>query len=100
MFRRVSAPLWRAGIILVGGAVVLIGIVLLPLPGPGTLIIALGLAILSAEFVWARHWLAKMKAGAQRVGDWVRGNERPKQRRTSAQGVRRRKRPIRIRRPT
>ncbi|HCT79346.1 MAG TPA: TIGR02611 family protein [Micromonosporaceae bacterium] len=40
-----------------GGLVVAIGIVLIPLPGPGWLIVIGGLAIWAIEFVWARHLL-------------------------------------------
>jgi uncharacterized protein (TIGR02611 family) len=46
----------------VGFLVVLIGLIMLPLPGPGTLIILLGLTILSVELEWARQ---SVKAGEQ-----------------------------------
>lgn len=41
----------------IGFTVVLIGIVLLVLPGPAFIVIPAGLAILALEFAWARHWL-------------------------------------------
>jgi uncharacterized protein (TIGR02611 family) len=41
----------------VGGLVVAVGIVLIPLPGPGWAIVILGLIIWAIEFVWARHLL-------------------------------------------
>jgi len=44
---------------IVGVTVVLIGVALLVLPGPGLVTIALGLAILSTQFVWARSLLKK-----------------------------------------
>jgi uncharacterized protein (TIGR02611 family) len=44
-------------IALLGGLVVAVGIVLIPLPGPGWLIVILGLTIWAIEFVWARHLL-------------------------------------------
>jgi uncharacterized protein (TIGR02611 family) len=47
----------RTAIAVLGGAVVVVGIVLIPLPGPGWLIVLAGLAILAVEFVWARHLL-------------------------------------------
>jgi uncharacterized protein (TIGR02611 family) len=47
----------KLGIGLLGGVVVAIGIVLIPLPGPGWLIVIAGLAIWAVEFVWARHLL-------------------------------------------
>jgi uncharacterized protein (TIGR02611 family) len=40
-----------------GGLVVAVGIVLIPLPGPGWAIVILGLIIWAIEFVWARHLL-------------------------------------------
>ena len=42
---------------IVGGLIIALGIVLLPLPGPGWLIILAGLATLSMEFRWARKAL-------------------------------------------
>jgi uncharacterized protein (TIGR02611 family) len=41
-----------------GFAVTVVGIVLLPLPGPGWLVIAAGLVILAQDFVWAERTLA------------------------------------------
>lgn len=43
---------------LVGTLVIAVGVVLLPLPGPGWVIILGGLAILAMEFHWARRLLA------------------------------------------
>lgn len=53
----------RILILLVGVPIVALGIVLIPLPGPGLLVIIAGLAILSLEFEFARKWfeLAKEK---------------------------------------
>jgi tellurite resistance protein TerC len=36
---------------------------LIVLPGPAFVVIPIGLAILGAEFAWARHWLRKMRKG-------------------------------------
>lgn len=47
----------RVVVTLVGFLVVLLGLVLLVLPGPGLLVVALGFAILATEFVWA--WRAQ-----------------------------------------
>lgn len=54
---------------LVGFTVLAIGAAMLILPGPGLVVIALGLVILSAEFVWARRALERMKEQAQKVRD-------------------------------
>jgi uncharacterized protein (TIGR02611 family) len=45
------------------------GILMLVLPGPGLVVIALALAMLASEFVWARRLLDRMKAGATQVKD-------------------------------
>lgn len=46
----------------IGGTVVLAGVVMLVTPGPGLLVIPLGLTILALEFAWARAWLERLKA--------------------------------------
>lgn len=51
----------RVVITIVGATLMLIGVALLVLPGPGLLVIAGGLALLATEFVWARRWLKKIK---------------------------------------
>ena len=49
-----------------GGTVVLVGVALLVLPGPGLLVIALGLALLATEFEWAKGLLKKARAAISR----------------------------------
>jgi uncharacterized protein (TIGR02611 family) len=53
--------------VLLGFAVMIIGLIMVPLPGPGWLVVFAGLAILSLEFVWAQEavkngeqWLEKI----------------------------------------
>ncbi len=51
---------WKVVTGLVGTAVLVTGLFLVPLPGPGWLIVILGLAILASEFTWAQrilHWV-------------------------------------------
>lgn len=57
----------RAIVIVIGFTVLVLGIVLIVLPGPGTLVIPLGLAILATEFVWARRLLVRFKREARRL---------------------------------
>jgi len=65
-------------IALMGGTVVLIGVVMLVLPGPGVLVIAGGLAILATEFIWARRAMRNAKGAVAKVRrksglkDWLR----------------------------
>jgi hypothetical protein len=49
-------------VLVIGMTVVLIGIAMILLPGPGLLTIVVGLAILGIEFAWARRWMAKIRS--------------------------------------
>ena len=51
----------RIAIAIVGGTMVLLGLIMIVTPGPGLLGIAFGLAILGAEFTWARLWLKRLR---------------------------------------
>lgn len=56
---------WRVVATTLGVAIVLAGIALLPLPGPGWAIIFLGLAVLATEYAWAHRLLRFTKEKAQ-----------------------------------
>jgi uncharacterized protein (TIGR02611 family) len=45
----------------VGAIVTVVGVILLPLPGPGWLVIAAGLAILAQDVVWAERLLLAVR---------------------------------------
>ena len=68
----------KSFIALTGGTVLLLGVAMLVLPGPGLLIIAAGVAILATEFLWARRAWRKAKGTVARarrklgVRDWLR----------------------------
>jgi hypothetical protein len=51
----------RLVVFVVGTTVLLFGVVLLVMPGPGILTIILGLAILATEFVWAQRLLKRFR---------------------------------------
>ncbi|WP_299541059.1 TIGR02611 family protein [uncultured Streptomyces sp.] len=75
-FVKASRPLhlsWQVGVFVVGLAVVVAGIFMLPLPGPGWLVIFGGMAIWATEFVWAQlvlRWTRrKVTEAAQRAMD-------------------------------
>jgi uncharacterized protein (TIGR02611 family) len=55
----------------VGGAVIAVGIVLIPFPGPGWAIVFFGLAILAVEFVWARRLLRYARSILERWWRWI-----------------------------
>ena len=73
-----TAPLLRwarkGGITVAGFIMLAAGAVMLVLPGPGLAVIALGLAVLSAEYAWAARLLAGARQLAFRVGNqaWSR----------------------------
>ncbi len=49
---------WKIWILIAGTAVIIAGIAIAPLPGPGpTVLIPMGLVILASEFVWAKKLL-------------------------------------------
>jgi len=73
---RPRTPFWRAlhityksarriVVAVVGVTVILIGMAMLVLPGPAFIVIPTGLAILGAEFAFARRWLRFLKRQAR-----------------------------------
>ena len=53
----------RIVVAVVGSTVLLAGIVMIVTPGPAIVVIPIGLAILGAEFAWARFWLRSIRRG-------------------------------------
>lgn len=58
---------WKVGVFIAGLAVVGAGIVLLPLPGPGWVVIFLGVGVWATEFIWAQLLLRWVKRKISRV---------------------------------
>jgi uncharacterized protein (TIGR02611 family) len=54
--------LWRMARIVAGTFVVVLGVILLALPGPGMVVVALGLGILAQDVPFARRMLERVKA--------------------------------------
>lgn len=52
----------KVGIAIAGTALMIAGVILLVLPGPGLLLIALGLFVLSLEFNWADKYFKRLRA--------------------------------------
>jgi uncharacterized protein (TIGR02611 family) len=57
----------RYAVTIAGFGVLAIGAVLVVLPGPGLLLIVVGLAILATEYLWARRLMVRAKKEAKRV---------------------------------
>ena len=62
----------RLIIAVIGFTILLIGIVLLVLPGPAIIVLPIGLTILATEFVWARNLMKKVKTGMLKIPDGIK----------------------------
>jgi tellurite resistance protein TerC len=71
MILRTAEQVRRLSRIVGGFTLLLIGIVMLVTPGPGWLVILLGLGLLAAEFVWARRLMDRIKRQGERVRNVV-----------------------------
>lgn len=59
---------WRKIVVgIAGGSVLVVGVIAIPYPGPGWLIVFAGLAILAREFPWAARLL---KVAQGKYNDW------------------------------
>lgn len=68
--RSVNHP-YRIAVGVVGGLIVALGILAIPLPGPGWLIVIAGLFVLATEFQWAERLLEFTRKHVKRWTDWV-----------------------------
>jgi len=66
----------RLVVFLIGITVVLIGVIMLFTPGPGVVVIPLGLGILAIEFAWPRPLLKRFRERAEKLGHDVAGRLR------------------------
>jgi uncharacterized protein (TIGR02611 family) len=62
---------YRVIVGLIGGAITVLGLVLIPAPGPGWLVVFLGLAVLASEFEWASRLLGYARHQVGRWTDWA-----------------------------
>jgi uncharacterized protein (TIGR02611 family) len=68
VFRFIGRNSKRIAVSVVGLAVVVAGLVLLVLPGPGIVVVVLGFAILGTEYAWATAALERTKRAADAAG--------------------------------
>jgi uncharacterized protein (TIGR02611 family) len=59
----------RIAVLVIGLALVAGGLAMLVLPGPGIVVVILGLAVLATEFVWAERMLDRAKEQASKAKD-------------------------------
>lgn len=78
IMRRIYKTIRTVVVMAVGFPLVILGVILIPLPGPGILVSLLGLFVLSLEFSWAqknldftKQKLKKIYQEAKAVGDRI-----------------------------
>lgn len=57
---------------MLGTVVLAAGIIMIPYPGPGWLVVFAGLAILATEFVWAKRLLERARGRYDQWNAWQR----------------------------
>ena len=70
--RRRAEIVYRIVVGVIGLAVLGVGILAIPYPGPGWAIVFVGLAILATEFDWARRLLAYTRERYDKVMAWFK----------------------------
>jgi Putative transmembrane protein (PGPGW) len=71
MILRTVEQVRRIFLILAGFTLLLLGIIMIFTPGPGTPVILMGLGLLAAEFVWARRIVDRIKRESARLKDML-----------------------------
>lgn len=74
--RRGGVRAWRVLVAIVGSVVIAVGAVLLVFPGPGWLVIFVGLGIWATEFAWARSLLGYAQRQVGKWTAWIAGQRR------------------------
>ena len=72
-FKELLRFIWRSTrrrivIFVVGVVLIVAGLIMLVVPGPGLVVIVAGLAVLATEFAWAEAMLDKAKEKATQAG--------------------------------
>ncbi|WP_019203186.1 TIGR02611 family protein [Tsukamurella sp. 1534] len=62
---------WRTAVGVVGGIVLIAGVIAIPYPGPGWLIVFAGLGILATEFDWAHRLLRFARSKYDAFAEWL-----------------------------
>ena len=68
---RITHLAYRTAVGVVGAVVTVAGLIMVPAPGPGWLVVFFGLLILASEFEFAQRWLDFGKHHVSRWNDWI-----------------------------
>ncbi|MDQ4097531.1 MAG: PGPGW domain-containing protein [Actinomycetota bacterium] len=63
----------RIAVLLLGVVLVVAGLAMLVLPGPGLLVVIAGLVVLATEFAWAEHLLDRARQQAAKAKERAGG---------------------------
>lgn len=61
---------YKVAVAVVGVVVIIVGLILVPLPGPGWLIVFIGLTVLGSEYHWARRFTSWLRMQLARFWVW------------------------------
>ena len=64
--------IWRVFIAVTGGLVLVAGLIMIPFPGPGWLVVFLGIGIWGTEFTWAQRLLSWTRVRVTAATVWMR----------------------------
>ena len=67
-----SLKIYRLIVGILGLVIVVIGLAMVPFPGPGWLVVFLGLAVWASEFEWAQRLLQRAKDTLHAWNKWLR----------------------------
>src|SRR4029079_9512742 len=67
-----SHLIYRIVVGVVGLVSVVLGLLLVPLPGPGWIVVFLGLGVWASEFEWAQRLLSRVKHTVRTWNNWLR----------------------------
>ncbi len=76
---------YKVLITVIGVLVVVIGLILVPLPGPGWLIVFIGMTILGSEYHWARRLTSWLRMQLARFWAWWKAWRAQRQAKRKAQ---------------
>jgi len=66
-----SHRIYRIVVGFVGLVIVVIGLLMVPFPGPGWLVVFLGMAVWASEFEWAQRLLQRAKSMLKHFNEWL-----------------------------
>ena len=69
MILRTTERVRRVFLIVAGFTLLVLGIIMIFTPGPGTPVILMGLGLLAVEFVWAKRIMKRVKHEGTRLKD-------------------------------